>query len=279
MASIFDGLNNLPIFEGRSDPDRRRALLETGLALTAPQDPLAGGNALTQLSGGVSAGLASLDKTERKNTATEQQAFENIITGRSAATDETRAEAAQVNAEAAALNSETNKGIAGEAVREFNIRKGLRDAKIDLDKAQAEWLRRRFAGDPSGAGKVTTALIEESVIEAEMANLLASDPALYTLANGKPNMSLLTVQAFSNMHKIKGVAGTENLASILQSGEGAAISENISAIQGVSPPPVAAPIVNETTGGDLPVVSSPEDRDKIAIGQDYIFNGQRYTRQ
>ncbi len=269
MASIFDGLNNLPIFEGRSEEDRRRALLQAGLALTEPQDPLAGGNALTQLAGGVSAGLQSLDITEAKNTATEQQAFENIIRGRGATAEESRAESASVIAEATALNVEQT-GI------EFDAEKALRLAKVDLDKAQAEWLRRRFAGDPSGASKVTAAMIDQSVIIAQMENLYANDPGKYTLPDGKRNISLLTVQAFNDLHKAKGVADAEQLGFILQSGEGAEISQKVSELQGI--PPTPAPIVDETPSAATPVITTKEEFDALPIGAEYIHNGKRFRK-
>jgi len=273
VASIFDGLNNLPIFEGVAQPDRRRALLEAGLAMTQPFDPMTGNN-LTQITGGVSAGLASLDQSDRKNTFKEQQAFDNIIKGRGATAEESRAESAGVVADAAALNASTSEAAQGQTEVEFSAEKDLREAKVDLDKAQAEWLRRRFAGDPSGASKVTAAMIDQTVIMAQMENLYAADPGKYTTPDGKRNIALLTVQAFNDLHKAKGVADAEQLGFILDQGEGAAISGRISELQGTPPAPAAG-----VAGGDVPVITNAEEREKIPVGSDYMFNGQRFTKQ
>jgi len=270
MANLFSGLSDLPVFEGRSEEDRRSALLATGLGLLQPQDPLAGGNALTQLGGGVQAGLTSLDTTAATNRETEQQAFQNIITGRAAATDETRAESGQVVAEAAALNAETNVAAQGQDVTEFSAEKGLREAKIDLNKAQAEWLRRRFAGDPSASTKVTAAMLEDKVIQAQMENLLRSDPEKYTLSDGKPNIALLTVQAFNDLHKAKGLAASEQLGLIVNTGEAEEISGNISTLQGPPPEPATEPQVQ--------VITTLDEFNALPIGAEYSHNGQKFRK-
>lgn len=270
MANITTALNNLPVFEGRSDEDRRRSLLAAGLGMIQPQDPMAGGNALTQLAGGVQAGLTSLDTTAATNRATEQQAFENVITGRAADAEDTRAEAVRLSAEANQLNAETNALAQTQVETEFSAEEGLRDAKIDLDKAQAEWLRRRFAGDPSGAAKVTAAMIDDKVIIAQMENLLRADPSKYSLANGKPNIALLTVQAFNDLHKAKGLADSESLGLILNQGEAADVSGRISALQGIppEPPPEAA----------TPTITTIDEFNALPIGAEYIHNGQRFRK-
>lgn len=280
MANIFSGLNNLPVFEGRSDADTRRALLETGLGLLQPQPP--GGNALTQIGGGITRGLESLDTTEAKNTATEQQAFENIIRGRGAAAEEVRAQAAATTAASTTTVAETGAGGLEEEISQFDDLDSLRKAEILLKTKTAEWMARRWTGPPGATSKVTTASTNAQVIEAWKQVLLAKDPVKYTGADGQPNNAMLEVDAFGAMHKQVSVADAEQLAFILGAGEAGDISGKISELQGVAPAPGSvstAPIVNEVAGGDLPVVVTAEDRAKVPVGSDYILNGQRYTKQ
>ncbi len=284
MASIFDGLNNIPIFEGRSEEDRRRALLQAGLALTEPQDPLAGGNALTQLAGGVSAGLQSLDITEAKNTATEQQAFENIIRGRGATAEEVRAAAAKTTAESTTTVAKTGAGGLAEEISQFDDLDSLRKAEILLKTKTAEWMARRWTGPPGATSKVTTASTNAQVIEAWKQVLLAKDPVKYTGADGQPNEAMLEVDAFGAMHKQSSVADAEQLAFILGRGEAGVISTKISELQGLAPSPGSVSTLPEAAadavvGGDLPIVVTAEDREKVPIGSDYMHNGVRRTRQ
>lgn len=285
MANLFSGLNNLPIFEGRTDADTRRALLEAGLGMLAPQAP--GGNALTQIGGGIQAGLNSLDTTEATNTANEQAAFDNIIKGRGASSAEVRATAAKTTSESTTTVAETGANRQAQDAQEFKDEKILRDAKVLLDTEVAGWMKRRWSGPPGATSKVTTAMTNADVITNWKKVLLAADPVKYTLPDGTTNDAMLVVDAFGSMHKQTDTASSENLASILGGGEAAAISEEISTIQGRAPgpgsistlPPVAAPIVDEVSGGDLPVVVTAEDREKVPIGSDYIHNGVRRTRQ
>lgn len=282
MANLFSGLNNLPIFEGRNEADTRRALLEAGLGMLQTQPP--SGNALTQIGGGISAGLASLDKTEARNTATEQQAFQNIIAGRGATSDEIRAGAAKTTSESTTTVAETGQARQEEVESQFDDEKALRDAKVLLDTETAAWMKRRWTGPPGATSKVTTATTNAQAIAAWKQVLYDKDPVKYTI-NGVKNEAMLAVDAFGAMHKQVSVADAEQLAFILGAGEAKVISGNISELQGTAPAPgevsTLPAVVAPPPGGagDLPVVVTAEDREKVPIGSDYIHNGVRRTRQ
>ena len=278
MASIFDGLNNLPIFEGRSEEDRRRALLQAGLALTEPQDPLAGGNALTQLAGGVSAGLQSLDITEAKNTATEQQAFDNIIAGRGATSEEVRAFAAKTTSESTTTVAETGQDRLAEVESQFDDEQALRDAKVLLDEETAAWMARRWTGPPGATSKVTTATTNAQVIAAWKEVLFAKDEVRYSNPDGSRNEAMLAVDAFGAMHKQVSVADAEQLAFILGKGEGAKISAEISELQGIAPlPGSVSTLPTGATAVERP--QTQEQIDSLPTGTKFIWlDGIEYTK-
>lgn len=275
MAGLLDGLQNLPVFEGRPEEDRRRALLEAGLAMMQPQDALMGENPLTQLSGGVTAGLTSLDRTDAQNRAADQQAFQNIITGQQADAATMKAGAAEITANAAATNAGTSASALDQQIAEFDAEQGLRDAKINLDEAQARWLDRRHDGSPAGANKKTQAMIDDEIIKAHMRVIYQAEPEAWTGVDGKPDMARLMVQAFSNLHRQKIPSSVADLSFIIDGGEAEALGENISAIQGEPPPPagVSGPVT----------VTGQEDLDakkasgELKSGDTVIFNGTQYT--
>ena len=266
MASLFEGLQNIPVFEGRSEEDRRSALLQAGLALMQP--PQLGGGPVAQVGGGIQAGLTDLDKTKAANAAADQQVFQNLITTQGAEADTTRAEAV-------ALTAETGKGRLAQEVDEFSVEDGLRKAKINLDKAQAAWLKRRWSGPPAGASKaVTAAMLEDKVIQAQIVNLIRADPAKYTLENGDINYQLATVQAFNDLHKAKGLAGSDTLGFILDKGEAEVTGQTISTLQGT--PPVPASVVSNTK----PTPQTQQEIDALTPGTQFTWtDGKSYTRQ
>lgn len=266
MASLFDGLQNIPVFEGRTEEDRRSALLQAGLAMM--QTPERGQGPISQIGGGIQAGLSDLDKTKAANTATEQQAFQNMITTQGAEADTTRAEAVQ-------LTAETGQDRLAQDVNEFTVKEGLRTAEIDLDKAQAEWLRRRWTGPPAGAsGAVTAAMLENKVIEAQIVNLIRADPGKYTMENGQINYQLATVQAFNDLHKAKGLAGSDTLGLILGKGEAGEVGQNISELQGQPPAPASVVPTDKTRP------QTQQEIDALPPGTKFIWtDGKSYTRQ
>ena len=273
MASIFDGLSNLPIFEGASDEARRRALLNAGLAMMQPQGQFE--NTIGSISTGISAGLQSLDQTRDREAATEQQQTDNVLRGRQVAASEQQADAQMMTAETGQQRAATEAAAQAEDARQFDLEGDLRAAKIDLDKAQAEWLRRRHDGTPAGSdGKVTPAMIDQSFVLARMENLYRADPQKYTLADGKRNVELLMDQAFLDLHRVTGTAGNENVPIIASSAEDAAgIGANVTAMQGVAPAPASA--TPETKQ-----LSTQAEVDALPSGTRFLWvDGKEYTKQ
>lgn len=240
-GNIFSGLNDLPVFEGRTDEDTRRALLASGLALMQPVNPLTGGGALGQLGGGIQAGLDSLDTTERKNTALTQQDFLNSIATRGAVTDERRttvdeagvpidqqqADTQKAAEEAAAA---TAKGNLEEEIRQFN-RGGLdRAAERALKSSKAKYYDR--LPEAGIAGRATSASNIQAQHIAKMNSLWEIDQAKSPLEqqfDGKDD-PLLIDSAWRDVVVREGLAGSEALGIIATGGDdAAAIGANVAA--------------------------------------------------
>lgn len=177
MAEIFEGLQNLAIFEGQPEETRRRALLEAGLALMTPQK---GGHPLASLQGGVSAGLTALDRETAKRAAAEQQQFTNRISQQKANAGTTQARAAaesvDVNRQQVSNTFEVERKKIEETMRQFDGETDVRKAKSVLDYAKARyWDRMPTQG---GAGGRTAADNVASQHVAKMAAMYAEDQAL-----------------------------------------------------------------------------------------------------
>ena len=244
---LFSGLSNLPIFEGRPEDEVRRALLATGLGLMQPQNPLTGG-AVTQLTGGIQAGLESLDTTEAKRLEQDAARRADILRGREVTAEEERARAATTTAEAAATSAEGRVTAASEALaeeaRQFDALEVLRASEIDLNTANAEWLRRRFGGDPSTAARLTAAGLDRQDIEARIQNLYRANPERYSFVdeNGvvTKNIALLTEDAFNDHYIAKGIITNENLPIIARDpADAERLRQRIRELQGIPEEPAA----------------------------------------
>jgi len=278
MPGLFDGLSNLPVFEGASDEATRRALLTAGLAMMQPFNPLEG-NALTQAGGGIQAGLASLDQTKATEGAIAQQDFQNIIAGRQVSADEQRADAATSQADTEARRVGAEEARIAEGARQFDAEQDLRAAKINLDEAQAEWLRRRHDGTPADSSKITESMIDNSFITARMENLYRANPAKYTLADGSKNLALLMDDSFLALHRVTGTAGNENIPIIAQdTQDAAATGANITALQGEAPAPSAAPAPTVADQSKEPTITTQAEFDALPSGTVYIHNGKRFRK-
>jgi hypothetical protein len=289
---LLSGLSNLPIFEGVDEATKRRALLETGLALMQPQDPLSGGGPVAQLAGGVNAGLASLDEAELQAAQAKQLEFQNLIAQQAADADTTRSGASVTQAEAStsqaatqaqAVENQNLQAIADrdETIRQFDAAEALRDAKVDLDTAQAEWLRRRHDGTPlATSGKITEATINKSFVESRMENLFRADPDKYTLPNGDKNLTLLMDQAFLDLHRATGTAGSDQIGFVAEGADDASrIGENISSIQGQAPAPATPPIdPTASVPADTPVITSVREYEALPSGTTYIHMGRPFRK-
>lgn len=269
-------LEDLPVFEGQPDEAKQRAILQFGLGLMQPQNPITGGGPLAAFSDSVQAGLGSLDQDEAKRAAADQQVFQNLITSRSATDTENRTGILETSADGTVASQEAASKLGIDTlandVTEHTVTKALSVAKINLDTAQAEWLRRRWTGPPSGSsgGNITAAMLEDKVIKSQMVNLIRADPAKYTLQNGELNLELAMMQAFNDLHKGKGVAGSDTIGLIAKGDKSIEISGNISNLQGHPPVPVGSTAV-------IPTLSTPEEVSKLKSGDKYIWaDGKTY---
>jgi len=194
----FNALQSLGIFNGRNVEDRDSALLRAGLAMMQPTQT---GGLLEGLTGGINAGLADLDRTKAAGTAEEQRLFQNEITQQKADSgtinadaSATSAGASVTNASANVQNADTNEisaatdqsrvKLAGEqhqfTIEKFDQEWEKRITAADLDRANAEWLRRRHDGTPAeasaaaGGRGLTSADLNSDLIKARARNLLTA---------------------------------------------------------------------------------------------------------
>ncbi len=282
-------LEDLPVFDDQPDDARSRAILQFGLGLMQPQNPITGGGPLAAFGNSVQAGLGSLDQDEAKRAAADQQVFQNLITSGKLADSENRtgilgqnADTNLISAEGTVASQEAASKLGvdklAEASGQFDDEKALRDAKVLLDTETAGWMKRRYTGPPGGpAGTTTTATINQDVIDNWKRVLYDADPVLYTNPDGSINMAMLAVQAYANMKKQDKTAGSDVLGMILDQGEADATSKNISDIQGRVPPPGS---VSQLKDPNIISLTTPEDVLKLAPGTQYYWpDGNLYTRQ
>jgi hypothetical protein len=108
MPGLLSGLQNLAVFDNVPDSERDRALIQAGLGMMQPQNEAVGGGPLTQLTGGIQAGLSSLDRSEDRRFAEEQRQSDNLISGRAATVGERRAGTGENLALVADKNADTS---------------------------------------------------------------------------------------------------------------------------------------------------------------------------
>jgi hypothetical protein len=271
MTSLVDGLNNLPIFEGVPDADRSRAIITAGLSMLQPRNPVTQGGGLQAVGGGIADGLASLDGSAARRASASQQAFDNTIATQDANSRTTSAEASATTANAATTNAETNAAGVAEEARQFNAEAALRDADVDLKKAEAAWLARRHDGSPAGSGSVTQAQLDKAEVEARMEVLVGQDPTRYTLPDGSTNAALAMTDAFQSIYVEKGLLSNEGLAVITDTpGAGEETRQNVEGLLTNFQPPVGDAAV--------PVVTDQASYDAIPVGGQYTLNGQTYVK-
>lgn len=276
-------LEELPVFDDQPDEARSRAILQFGLGLMQPQNPITGGGPLAAFGNSVQAGLGSLDQDEAKRAAADQQVFQNLISTGKLADSENRTEilGQKADTEQKSKEGDTALGVASLAVQvdEFSSESELRAAKVELDKANAAWLKRRWSGPPNSAGKVTKAITNAMAIDANIEVLYAANKAKYTKADGTRNKDLLYVVAFNAVAKATGLADSDMMALIVNSEkEGEAISDKVSAIMGVPPQPENSTYVQRDPS--IPSLTTQEQVDALKPGQQYYWgDGEKYTRR
>lgn len=219
--NLFSGLDNLAIFEDTPDPERRRAIMQAGLAMMQQQP--GGGGFVSQVGGGIQTGLDSLDTQEQQRFNRGQLDFQNMITERGAVTDERRAGTGEVNAETGQQVAGTGqtqvenqdaqaKATLDEKVRQWN-REGLdRAAQRGLDKAKAKYWDRMPEGGIGGRPSATDALFAEHV--AKMNALWDIDQQKSPLEQqfSDKDDDILIDMAWRDITLRKGTAGNEALA-------------------------------------------------------------------
>jgi len=264
--NLFSGLDNLAIFEGVPDDVRRRALIDTGLAMLQPQGPE--GSAITQIGGGIEAGLASLDDAEQQSFNRNQLDFQNMITQRGAVTDERRAGTGEVNAQTGQQvattgqtqveNQDTQATAAlEEEIRQWN-REGLdRAAQRGLDKAKSRYWDRMPEGGIGGRPSATDALFAEHI--AKMNSLWVLDQRKSPLEQqfSDKDDDILIDMAWRDITLRKGTAGNEALALMASGTQDAALVGQRA--QAVADPGLAG----------LENISTPEQRTQAELAMNW----------
>lgn len=242
MASgnLFSGLDNLAIFEDTPDPERRRALMEAGLAMMQQQG--GDGGFVSQVGGGVQAGLASLDQQEQQRFNRGQLDFQNMITERGAVTDERRAGTGEVNAQTGQQVADTGetqvenqdaqaKATLDEKIREWD-REGLdRAATRGLVYAKSKyWDRMPTTG--SAAGPTQASVIMQQHMD-KMESLWIIDQKKSPIDQEYTNKGdpLLVDAAWRDVVVREGLAGSEALGLIASdTADAAAMGGNVAAV-------------------------------------------------
>lgn len=220
---LLSGLTQLPVMNGVPDPERNRALLEAGLAMMQPQDPLEGGGALTQFSGGVNAGLESLDTQRHERQGLDQLATDNILKQGTLDNSVARTEilARDVDsqgvararaADTADANAATSSGQLDQAIFEFNVEGADRAADRGLTYAKTKyWNRMPEAGGLLGNRSEADNVQARHV--ARMNALWQADQRLGPLEQrftGKDDPALVD-EAWIGVDIVKPLAGNESI--------------------------------------------------------------------
>lgn len=227
---LFSGLTNLPVFEGVPNPERSRALLEAGLAMMQPQDPLRGTD-LTQLTGGVSAGLQSLDRQRGERKQDEVTAFDQMISGRGADTADRGVDVQQQQADTGVLRQEadqTSQEAAAalgqdqlaQAEKEWTENGSNRKATAALANAKAKYWDRM----PTEGSEATATSLKIAQHLAKMNQMWAADQALPITERrflGKEDPQLID-EAWGALDVRQGLASSEALGIIATNTQDAA---------------------------------------------------------
>ena len=222
---MLSSLNNLPVFQGVPDQERQRALLEAGLAMMQPYDQLSG-SPLTQLTGGVSQGLQSLDTSRGERQAQDQLGVQNQLQQGMLNNDVTRTGILQQNAntdQAASEAQATNAaGTLEQAKTEWLEGGGNRDAQKALDYAKAKYYDRMPESGTGGSLSNADILINKHI--AKLNSMWEIDKAKPITEQRFVSKSdpLLVDEAWGALTVREGVAGSEALGVISQNTRDAA---------------------------------------------------------
>lgn len=216
---MLSSLNNLPVFQGVPDQERQRALLEAGLAMMQPYDQLSG-SPLTQLTGGVSQGLQSLDTSRGERQAQAQLGVQNQLQQGMLNNDVTRTGILQQNADTDQAASEaqaTNAaGTLEQAKTEWLEGGKSRTAQQALDYAKAKYYDRMPESGTGGSLSSADIMINKHIAKLN---------AMWDIDKAKPiteqrfaskSDPLLVDEAWGALTVREGVAGSEALGVISQ---------------------------------------------------------------
>lgn len=252
MAGSF--LNNLAPMQGQPEQAQNRALLQAGLAMQQPINPLTGGD---QFTNGIQAGLNSLDAQEALRVTAAQQTFDNniatgaadlaaltqrqgnVIDTTNAASNTSNAASNTVNAAANTVNAQTGvtnaastaatvenqdaqaKATLKQAASEFDRLAGKRFSERVLNMATARMRDRLPVDGSGGSGGRTAADVDVMAWKAKMLNMWQQDQQLPAISRRFPASFEAAVErgdlqdeAWTASIVREGSAGSDSLAVV-----------------------------------------------------------------